>query len=125
MIHTTRQSHNGPAPASGMRLVSKTSLRSVARSHRVRSINFRYASGRAASTGRIGAGMNVTVSFTSKQSPGAAFAVIRSAHLAVVHSVFGVRVSLYQNIIRRCGDSKKTDESGPLFISPKPQCQRQ
>ena len=40
---------------------------------------FRYASGRAASKGRMGAGMKVTVSFTSRQSPGAAFAVIRSA----------------------------------------------
>ena len=79
MIHTTRQWLSGGATTSGMRLVSKTSLRSVARCHRVRSTSFRYASGRAASNGRIGAGMNVTVSLTSKQSPGAAFAVIRSA----------------------------------------------
>ena len=79
MIHTTRQSLNGPAEASGMRLVSKTSLRSVARCHRLRSMSFRYASGRAAIKGRMGAGMKVTVSFTSRQSPGAAFAVIKSA----------------------------------------------
>ena len=79
MIHTTRQSLNGPAAASGMRLVSKISLRSVARCHRLRSFSFRYGSGRAAINGRIGAGWNVTVSFISRQSPGAALAVIRSA----------------------------------------------
>lgn len=79
MIHSTAQWLNGPATTSGIRLVSKTSLRSTARCHSVRSISLRYASGRAASSGRIGAGMNVTVSLTSRQSPGAAFAVIRSA----------------------------------------------